>query len=75
MFDDDDSFRKVMGRELERMAFSVELFANAEGVTEHVSKHPSDAILLDLRMPGEQGLDVLVRLLAEHATLHSSAAT
>jgi CheY-like chemotaxis protein len=67
--DDDDSFRCIMGRELKRMGFAVELLSSADGLRERVRQEAPDAIVLDLKMPGKQGLDVLVELLAENCSL------
>lgn len=67
--DDDASFRTIMGRELRRMGFAVELFPSAEGLRDRVAQQPPDAVVLDLRMPGKQGLDVLLELLGDNRSL------
>ena len=54
--DDDETLRKVLGRELGEAGFEVRAFASAEGVVEAVREEPPDALLLDLRLPGIDGL-------------------
>lgn len=62
LIDDDQSLRKVLGKELARMGFEVETFASASGVLEAAQSNPPDAILLDLRMPKKGGLELLKEL-------------
>jgi DNA-binding NtrC family response regulator len=62
--DDDETLRKVLGRELGEAGFEVRAFASAEGVVEAVREEPPDALLLDLRLPGIDGLELLRRIRA-----------
>jgi DNA-binding NtrC family response regulator len=62
--DDDESLRKVLTRELAHVGFEVRAFASAEGVVDSVRERPPAAALLDLKLPGIGGLELLQRLRA-----------
>ena len=62
--DDDESLRRVLSRELTHLNFEVSAFASAEGVLEHVRQRPPDAALIDLKLPGVSGLELLRQLRA-----------
>ena len=65
LVDDDASFREVMARELGRMGFGVRVFVSSVGVVEYVGSEAPQAVVLDLRMPGQDGLKTLQNLLLE----------
>jgi len=65
LVDDDDTLRKVLARELGEGGLRVRAFASAVGVVEALREEPADVVLLDLRLPGEGGLDLLRRIRAE----------
>jgi DNA-binding NtrC family response regulator len=60
--DDDDAFRSVLVAELTRMHFSAAGVATGDDAIRHVGQHETDVALLDLRLAGVSGLDVLRRL-------------
>jgi len=62
--DDDETLRKVLARELEQAGFEVRAFASGKGVLDAVREETAQAILLDLRLPGEDGLELLKRIRA-----------
>ena len=62
VIDDDDAFRSVLVAELTRMHFSAAGVATGEDAIRHVAQHETDVALLDLRLAGVSGLDVLRRL-------------
>ncbi|MBL8695255.1 MAG: sigma-54-dependent Fis family transcriptional regulator [Planctomycetes bacterium] len=62
--DDDDTLRGVLTRELESREFKVQAFRSAEGVLESVRLESPDAVLLDLRLPGVDGLELLQQIRA-----------
>ncbi|MCC7015475.1 MAG: sigma-54-dependent Fis family transcriptional regulator [Planctomycetes bacterium] len=62
--DDDDTLRKVLGRELDEAGFETRTFPSAEGVVEALRAEPPDALLLDLRLPGIDGIELLKRIRA-----------
>ncbi len=57
--EDDESLRKVLTRELSDSGFDVKAFASAEGVVDAVRRQSPDAMLLDLRLPGIDGIELL----------------
>jgi len=62
--DDDAGFRKALCRLLELEGFSVEPFASAEALLQHPALGGPGCIVLDLQMPGLNGLDVQEQLAA-----------
>lgn len=60
--DDDDAFRSVLAAELTRMNYHVTGAATAdEGIRLAIERQP-EVVLLDLRLPGADGLEVLQRI-------------
>ncbi len=66
--DDDVSLRRVLTRELEQMGFEVRAFASSEGVLDALRARAADAALVDLKLPGVDGLELLkqIREIDEH---------
>jgi DNA-binding NtrC family response regulator len=60
--DDDDAFRGALVAELSRMHFTATGVATADEAIQHVAAHEPDVALLDLRLGGASGLDVLRRI-------------
>jgi CheY-like chemotaxis protein len=61
--DDDDAGRRMLCRVLQRRGFSVTEASDGASGLELVRTERPDALLLDLRMPGElSGIDVIHRL-------------
>ncbi|OFW07939.1 MAG: hypothetical protein A3H96_24160 [Acidobacteria bacterium RIFCSPLOWO2_02_FULL_67_36] len=58
LVDDDDAFRAVMGRELERLGFAVSAAGSGREAIQRVSEE-HDIVLLDLRLPDLDGMEVL----------------
>jgi DNA-binding NtrC family response regulator len=67
--DDDATLSKVVSRELARSGFTVAAFGSAEGVLESVRREPTQAVLLDLRLPGIGGLELLEALRSQDPDL------
>ncbi len=67
LVDDDDAFRKVMSRELERLGFEVTVAATGEEAVQKAAQSEPDIMLLDLRLPGMNGLEVLKAMRESHA--------
>ena len=60
--DDDPAFRTTIGRDLGEQGFTVALAQNADEATELLSRRAIDVLLTDLRMPGEDGIDLLAKV-------------
>ena len=59
LVDDDTTFRKVMGSELGRLGYQIEEVGSGEEAVHRIVASEPDVVLLDLRLPGMSGLDVL----------------
>jgi two-component system, response regulator RegA len=62
LVDDDEVFRTVLARTLERRDFSVALAASGDEALQKLATLAPQRILLDLSMPGESGLRTLPKL-------------
>ncbi len=59
LVDDDAAFRSVMARELSRLGFEVATAESGGGALRHIREREPDVVLLDLRLPDQDGLEVL----------------
>jgi two-component system response regulator (stage 0 sporulation protein F) len=57
--DDEEGIRQLYKEELEDEGYEVELAERGEEALEKISRAKPDAVILDLKMPGMGGLDVL----------------
>lgn len=60
--DDEKEFLAVMSERLESRGMDVSTSASAEDALEKIGGEPFDAVLLDLQMPGMDGLEALKRM-------------
>jgi len=60
--DDDDTFRAVLTRELEGFGYEVCPCADASAALERLRKERLDVALVDLRLPGADGLELLASM-------------
>jgi DNA-binding NtrC family response regulator len=67
LVDDDEAFRVALGGELERLHFAVTLAGSGEEALAKLVEREPDVVLLDLRLPGLSGLDVLKAIRERHA--------
>jgi DNA-binding NtrC family response regulator len=67
LVDDDAAFRTVMGAELSRSGYDVRTAASGEEALAACARIEPQVILLDLQMPGIDGLEVLKALRAQQA--------
>jgi len=67
--DDDDAFREVMRSMLQGLATRVVEARDGEAALAAATAARPDLVFVDLRMPGMDGSDVLIRM-AEHPMLH-----
>ncbi len=62
--DDDATLAKVLCRELQAGGYRVEAFGSSTGVLERIGRDPPQAVLLDLRLPGQGGMELLAAIRA-----------
>jgi PAS domain S-box-containing protein len=65
--DDEESIREGAKRILTRMGFDVHMAANGEAGLKIVQEKDVDIVLLDLKMPGIDGMEVLHRIKEKHS--------
>jgi DNA-binding NtrC family response regulator len=68
LVDDDDTFRRVMASELTRRGYGVIAVSSARDALAQSAQMTPDVILLDLRLPDMDGIEVLKRLRERHAS-------
>jgi DNA-binding NtrC family response regulator len=57
--DDDAAFRQIMGNELKRLGYEVVAVSSGEEALKRLPQTEPDVVLLDLRLPGMDGLKTL----------------
>lgn len=67
LVDDDAKLRRLLVKFLRDNGFEVREFPDGRGVVEAVEAGEPDAVILDIMMPGESGLQVLRRIRPESA--------
>jgi len=67
--DDDPSVRRSLGRLLRSAGYRVETFASAREFLERGDLDGLGCLVLDVRMPGENGLDLQQALVAQGNTI------
>lgn len=61
--DDDTNLALLYEQELTDEGYQVEVVHDARAAIEHVQKNPPDLLVLDVRMPGMDGIEALNRIL------------
>lgn len=64
--DDESGFRETLARRLEKRGAVVNQAAGGEEALTSLTREPVDVVLLDVRMPGMDGLSVLTHIRQEH---------
>jgi FixJ family two-component response regulator len=62
ILDDEEPFRRALARLLKAHGYDVATFATGEQMLDEATRCRFDCVLLDLRMPGMSGFDVLTEL-------------
>ncbi len=66
VIDDDRGIRWVLDKALTGAGLSVRCFESAQGVMEELHRAPPDAVITDIRMPGEDGIALMERVRAAY---------
>lgn len=71
LVDDDATFREVLTQALSRRGFKVSGAANVADALQWAEQNPPEYAVVDLKMPGESGLQLVARLkqLDEHTRI------
>src|SRR5213078_2229610 len=69
LVDDDSAFRHVMAGELRRMGHDVSTATSGEEAVTSVEQQEPEIVLLDLRLPGMDGLETLKAIRARSASI------
>jgi DNA-binding NtrC family response regulator len=67
--DDEPNIRRTLGMVLEGEGFSVDTYDSVEAFWPRLDQGPLDALLLDVRLPGEDGLSAMTRIRERHAEI------
>jgi two-component system response regulator RegA len=63
LVDDDEAFRQVLGRALERRGFAVSTAADAAQALRIAAEQAPEFAVVDLKMPGASGLELIEKLI------------
>ena len=69
LVDDDAAFRHVMAGELRRMGHEIVTAASGEEAVARVEQREPEIVLLDLRLPGMDGLETLKAIRGRNASI------
>lgn len=67
--DDDLEFASVLANELEKTGFTTNYLTEGRNLLAHLKSNPCDVILLDIQMPGTDGLKLLPKLQASFPSI------
>lgn len=68
--EDDEHIRDLTAYALQRTGYEVRAFPDGEGFVALCAAEPPDAVLLDIMLPGDDGLELLKQLRENDATAH-----
>ncbi|MFZ2088382.1 MAG: response regulator [Desulfobaccales bacterium] len=66
LVDDEERFRNTLGKMLRAQGFEVTAVDSGQGALDELARNPYDVILLDMRMPGMDGLETLAAIKKDH---------
>ncbi len=75
LVDDEDIFRNRLAKALERRGFNVETASNYIGAVEIIARHKPEFAVVDLKMEGKSGLDVIRTGIRHHPTMRAVVLT
>jgi DNA-binding NtrC family response regulator len=68
LLDDDELIVSMLARALKKEGYEVRYSSDPEGIVSHIREFAPDAVLLDIKLPGANGLDILRDLVEEGLT-------
>jgi len=66
LVDDEEDFRRTIAKRLRRRGMSPEEAGNGEECLTMIDEHPMDVVVLDVKMPGMSGIEILRRIKEKH---------
>ncbi len=66
LVDDEDDFRRTIGKRLKKRGMLPEEAGNGEQCLAMLDEHPMHVVVLDVKMPGMSGIEVLRRIKEKH---------
>jgi DNA-binding NtrC family response regulator len=69
IIDDEEEIRESLQTLLEMEGFAVETAATGEAGLQRIGEHPFDLVLLDLALPGRDGMEILAEIRAHETRL------
>jgi DNA-binding response OmpR family regulator len=69
LVDDEEGFVSTLAERLRIRNFETRIATNGEAALSEIQKERPDIVLLDLKMPGMDGLEVLEKIKAEDSTI------
>ena len=66
LVDDEESFVETLRKRLMRRGLVVSMANSGEQALESLAENPVDVVLLDVKMPGMDGMETLTRIKAAH---------
>ena len=64
--DDEERFRVTLGKRLKEAGFPVETVGSGQEALDHLGQQPADVVILDIKMPGLSGIEVLAEIRRRH---------
>ena len=66
LVDDEEDFRRTIAKRLRRRGLSPEEAGNGEECLAMIDERPMDVVVLDVKMPGMSGIEILRRIKETH---------
>ena len=73
--DDEEQLRLLMRQALEQAEFTVHDAKDGKEALEHYRRNPTDLVIMDILMPGQDGLESIIQLRREFPTVKVIAIT
>jgi CheY-like chemotaxis protein len=75
LVDDNDHFRTVTAALLERAGHTVHMTSNVRDALRYLRESPTDVIITDILMPGQDGLELIMKVRQAHPNIPVIAVT